>query len=392
MSQPSVVGLPKKLAARSQKRGTSESTQTAPSFITSHRVPSRMPTAPKPLIGSTDTNSSATTSATGGSSEPRGSTVILRKPNTNPISPQPAGNGLAPPTGNQNTTVAESSVLIKQNNRPPNDPSKKVAAIPENQSENARKAAAFAAEDEYVQALRWIAHSRDSATKSEEHRQALIEAFVAFDEADDFAETLVNFTTKSDVQHVVASHRTPVLKNVKQDRIPALDALQSYYAFTADRLAVSLGQDKAASVALCGLAQLQELRDQAVYPNRTMGAARAILLLQASLAADETNTMAAKELGELYTRYGRLEQSRAVAVYVDDIQCKNCAKKIARNLYSVPGVVAVHADMEQNAVIITPQNDKDPAPQAIWEAVESANFKPVKLIGPYGTFHSLPQD
>jgi len=84
-------------------------------------------------------------------------------------------------------------------------------------------------------------------------------------------------------------------------------------------------------------------------------------------------------------------KGRNVAIYVDNMHCKTCAKKIARKLYAVPGVVAVHADVKQNVAVITPQNGKDPAPKAIWEAVESAKFKPVKLIGPYGTFQSKPK-
>lgn len=83
-------------------------------------------------------------------------------------------------------------------------------------------------------------------------------------------------------------------------------------------------------------------------------------------------------------------QGRAVAVYVDDMHCKQCAKKIARKLYTVPGVTAVHADVSKNLALITPQQGKDPSPRSLWEAVEAAEFKPVKLIGPRGTFFKKP--
>ena len=81
---------------------------------------------------------------------------------------------------------------------------------------------------------------------------------------------------------------------------------------------------------------------------------------------------------------------RAVAIYVDDMHCKNCAKKIARKLYAVPGVVAVHADVKKNVALVTPQKGKDPSLRALWEAVEAAKFKPVKLVVPGGAFESKP--
>ena len=84
-------------------------------------------------------------------------------------------------------------------------------------------------------------------------------------------------------------------------------------------------------------------------------------------------------------------RGRAVAVYVDDMHCKACAQKIARKLYTVPGVVAVHADVKKNIAMITPQKGKDLSPRAIWEAVEAAKFKPVKLVSPQGTFKVKPK-
>lgn len=83
-------------------------------------------------------------------------------------------------------------------------------------------------------------------------------------------------------------------------------------------------------------------------------------------------------------------KGRAVAIYVDDMHCKNCAKKIARKLYTVPGVLAVHANVKQNLALITPQKGKDPSRRALWEAIESAKFKPVKMIGPDRTYKTKP--
>ena len=77
-------------------------------------------------------------------------------------------------------------------------------------------------------------------------------------------------------------------------------------------------------------------------------------------------------------------------IFVDDMHCANCAKKIARKLYTVNGVVNVQASVSKNMAVITPQAGKRLSPRALWEAVESASFKPVKLQGPGGVYLTKP--
>ena len=72
------------------------------------------------------------------------------------------------------------------------------------------------------------------------------------------------------------------------------------------------------------------------------------------------------------------------------MHCVNCAKKIASRLYAVPGVVGVRAEVKSGIAYVTPQQAKQPSPRALWEAVESADFTPKKLVGPYGTFEAKP--
>ena len=83
-------------------------------------------------------------------------------------------------------------------------------------------------------------------------------------------------------------------------------------------------------------------------------------------------------------------KQQVTTIYVDNMHCKACAKKIARKLYAVPGVVAVHADVGKNRTVVTPQKEKSLSPKTLWEAVQAAKFKPVKLIGPHGTFSQKP--
>jgi copper chaperone CopZ len=75
-----------------------------------------------------------------------------------------------------------------------------------------------------------------------------------------------------------------------------------------------------------------------------------------------------------------------VAIYVSDMHCAGCAKKIAGKLYRVKGVVKVRTNLKQNLAIVTPQAKKQIDAKAAWVAVQKAGFKPTKMIGPQGTF------
>ncbi len=78
-------------------------------------------------------------------------------------------------------------------------------------------------------------------------------------------------------------------------------------------------------------------------------------------------------------------------IYVGDLHCKTCAKKIARRLYTVKGVMKVRTDVGANVAIVTPQSKKTLDVKALWVAAHKAGFPPVKLVGPAGTFEPDPK-
>ena len=78
-------------------------------------------------------------------------------------------------------------------------------------------------------------------------------------------------------------------------------------------------------------------------------------------------------------------------IHVGDLHCKTCAKKIARRLYTVKGVVKVRTDIGANVAIVTPQTKKTLDVKALWVASQKAGFPPVKLVGPDGTFEPDPK-
>jgi copper chaperone CopZ len=78
-------------------------------------------------------------------------------------------------------------------------------------------------------------------------------------------------------------------------------------------------------------------------------------------------------------------------VYVKELHCENCARKVAGKLFAVKGVVKVQASVEKKLLLITPQAGKAVSPRGIWEAVVAGEAEPTKLVGPDGTFTTKPQ-
>lgn len=79
------------------------------------------------------------------------------------------------------------------------------------------------------------------------------------------------------------------------------------------------------------------------------------------------------------------------AITIPSMDCPNCAKKVAAKLSAVPGVAKVETDPDNGIARVTPQPKATLSPKALWEAVESAKYKPVRLEGPDGTFTAKPK-
>lgn len=77
-------------------------------------------------------------------------------------------------------------------------------------------------------------------------------------------------------------------------------------------------------------------------------------------------------------------------IYVKDMHCAMCAKKIASKLSAVPGVVQVKTQVKKGTAVVMTQKGKPVSPRALWEAVESASFEPIKVAGTQGSFEKKP--
>ena len=116
--------------------------------------------------------------------------------------------------------------------------------------ELANRGAYFAARAEFTAALRLIAQGLDNQQNTTFHSQALSAALTAMKEAQDFIPASGKLEGELDLPPIVASHRTPVLKNVPPEQLQAMRALKQYFTFAQEQLALAAGQEVSGSMAL----------------------------------------------------------------------------------------------------------------------------------------------
>jgi len=80
-----------------------------------------------------------------------------------------------------------------------------------------------------------------------------------------------------------------------------------------------------------------------------------------------------------------------ITIQVTDMCCVACAQKIARKLYTVPGVVHVQANLKANTALVATQQNVQPSSKKLWEAVEAAGFKVVMLQTPQHKYGKKPR-
>jgi len=85
------------------------------------------------------------------------------------------------------------------------------------------------------------------------------------------------------------------------------------------------------------------------------------------------------------------EKLDTTIIWVSDLHCAHCAKKLASKLFTVPGVVDVKTNVKKGTVLVIPQKSRQPSPRELWEVVEKADFTPTKLRSPKGVFDKKPK-
>src|SRR3954452_3945228 len=80
-----------------------------------------------------------------------------------------------------------------------------------------------------------------------------------------------------------------------------------------------------------------------------------------------------------WTQISAQAPTKTTVIFIEDLDCPSCAKNVEKAVATVTGVASVKTDVEKETATITPEADKTISPRALWEAVEKAGFKPLKL-------------
>lgn len=204
----------------------------------------------------------------------------------------------------------------------------------------AERGAYFSSQLDTLSALRIVAHSIDSSQTTRTRGRHLLSGLRALEEAHDFAPHTSPMIEEIVVADITAIHKTPILRlATEQQTINPIDALQQYYAYAQEQLAFAVGNEPVAAQALVILGRLQRFIAE---PNRPSDPC-AITLFQAALMVDDSNHVAANELGVLLARYGQLHYAKDVL----EISAKSASlPETWNNLAVVYGQLGEHAAAE----------------------------------------------
>jgi len=78
-------------------------------------------------------------------------------------------------------------------------------------------------------------------------------------------------------------------------------------------------------------------------------------------------------------------------ITIEGMHCAGCAKSVANKLRAVKAVATVEVDAKTGKATVVASKAQTPSPKLLWEAVETAGYKPTTLSGPAGTFQTKPK-
>jgi copper chaperone CopZ len=67
-------------------------------------------------------------------------------------------------------------------------------------------------------------------------------------------------------------------------------------------------------------------------------------------------------------------------IIADDMCCAGCAKKIASQLYTAPGVIKVSSNVKARTVVVTAKPSPKLTVERLWNAVEKGKGKPSRIV------------
>lgn len=172
----------------------------------------------------------------------------------------------------------------------------------------AQRGATYSANTEFREVLALCALELDARDRTTAHRDALRQALIALDEADEISGHRIDWTDPADVRLATAGHSTPVLQGGVPTGVDAVQVAQLYYSFAEERFAYACEGVPAASMAYYGLARTF------VQPGTRYkhAAGKAAVLQRVALRITPRNMLAANELGVLLAQHGHLNEAEAL--------------------------------------------------------------------------------
>lgn len=178
--------------------------------------------------------------------------------------------------------------------------------------ELAGREAYFAARSEFIVALRLVAQGLDTERQTTAHSRALATGLTAMHEAEDFLPSGTRLEADLQIAHLIAGHRTPVLKAEDASTLTPAMALRSYFTFAQEQLAAAAGHEVSGSTALYALGKLHSQLAQQKSDMIRAAEPKAMVFLQAALLVFPQNHMAANDLGVLLARSGNYADAKNV--------------------------------------------------------------------------------
>jgi tetratricopeptide (TPR) repeat protein len=137
----------------------------------------------------------------------------------------------------------------------------------------------------------------------------------ALEEAEDFVASGSRLEADLDVAMLIHAHRTPACKEMDASGLLSVAALQHYYAYAQEQLALAAGRQEAASMALFGLGKTYStLAGERALPS-AVAEPKAMVFHRAALSAHAGNFLAANELAVLEARRGQYATARSLLQY-----------------------------------------------------------------------------
>ncbi len=182
----------------------------------------------------------------------------------------------------------------------------------------ADRGALYAARQQFLRIMRVTCQSLDAQIGRSVHSAALVHGLKALEEADDFALTADAPEADVYLKGFIAGHRTPILKDAELSQLTALTAMQQYYKYAYEQLALAGNDEPISSDALYSLGRIEALlSEQERAPSQ--GGPKALALYHAALTVYPNNALAANELAVMLARRGRWQEARRALLKANQI-------------------------------------------------------------------------